>query len=77
MHTAPALETKSYFINLPVSRLHVMEAGSGEPLTKPAAVMNDCIIGFLQKRAGGNHQTSCTRNFNQPQSTQKPLRKFS
>jgi pimeloyl-ACP methyl ester carboxylesterase len=41
MSTTPALETNSYFINLPMSRLHVMEAGSGEPLILIPATISE------------------------------------
>jgi len=41
MITQPAPETKTYFINLPMSRLHVMEAGSGEPLILVPATISE------------------------------------
>jgi surfactin synthase thioesterase subunit len=41
MIAATAPETKSYFIDLPMSRLHVMEAGSGEPLILIPATISE------------------------------------
>jgi len=39
LHQPPA--TKTYFVNLPMSRLHVMEAGEGEPLIIVPATISE------------------------------------
>lgn len=41
MFTIQAAPTKNYFIDLPMSRLHVMEAGEGEPLIIVPATISE------------------------------------
>ncbi|HUG33547.1 MAG TPA: alpha/beta hydrolase [Anaerolineales bacterium] len=41
MITSPTPATKNYFVNLPPSRLHVMEAGAGEPLIIVPATISE------------------------------------